>query len=590
MRKGRPLPMMNPMISSSVDVDVQDVVSFFLGTCIGLLVVLHALTRRPQSPSKSSNTETSTSISRLSRTVATAGQDEAEFLNNFVMQIWPEVSEYVRNLVHNTVEPSIDRALPWVLKGKIHFPDVQIGAAVPDLGPLVVKRGKHEESIQLLLGIRLVSDVKIWLRAMGVAIGITRLKLIGELTVNFSPAMYSPPFFGGMEIYFCNPPTVDLRFAGAARLLSCPGIRNIVRNAVDSGIGNSMVLPHVIAVDMNDEDDTDLIDMQCPKPAGVLELKLFNATDLLPADYSLFRQPSSDPYVVIQFGCKKWTSPVVKKNLNPVWGENGNGLVTDWMVHSKEQVLTIKVFDEDYGPSDDLIGESKGLTLDQICGNEPVAIQLYDGQGQPKAGTIWVSGIFHEAVEEAVTPSERTISYVEAKLLEVRGLPEGGRFPYHIKVSSCGEEETSGWSSAKPGEQVAQALRDVCVRLHAKHYPEETIAAITNTDKQRVREFLYQSGGCESESVKASMKDSIKRRSATNPQFNQILRVPVPGKPPQGSQVCISLTDKKGENIGSYSVQLADLMAAKAMQIIGPFKLESTDASLEGRLKLINLT
>ncbi|PIA26434.1 hypothetical protein AQUCO_09300023v1 [Aquilegia coerulea] len=69
---------------------------------------------------------------------------------------------------------------------------------------------------------------------------------------------------------------------------------------------------------------------------------------------------SSDPYVRIQLGKQKFRTKVVKKNLNPFWGEDFSFRVDDL-----NEDLIITVLDEDKYFNDDLVGHVK-ISVNQV--------------------------------------------------------------------------------------------------------------------------------------------------------------------------------------------------------------------------------
>ncbi|CAI0374208.1 unnamed protein product [Linum tenue] len=82
----------------------------------------------------------------------------------------------------------------------------------------------------------------------------------------------------------------------------------------------------------------------------------------------------SDPYVKLQLGKQRFKTKVVKKNLNPTWGEEFSFKVEDL----KEE-LVICVLDEDKYFNDDFVGQLK----------IPVS-KVFDSENK-SLGTSWYS-------------------------------------------------------------------------------------------------------------------------------------------------------------------------------------------------------
>merc|ERR1719379_628521 len=105
---------------------------------------------------------------------------------------------------------------------------------------------------------------------MGIPLGISKFFLKGDMAVLLTPPMSKPPFFGGIQIYFPNPPDIGVSFEGAARMVNVPGLRGSVRSAISNAVAGVCVLPRRIVVDMDEEDSVDSIDLAHPEPILVL--------------------------------------------------------------------------------------------------------------------------------------------------------------------------------------------------------------------------------------------------------------------------------------------------------------------------------
>lgn len=81
-----------------------------------------------------------------------------------------------------------------------------------------------------------------------------------------------------------------------------------------------------------------------------LYVRVIEARNLPAMDLNGF----SDPYVRLQLGRHRFRTKVVKKNLNPIWGEEFSFKVEDL----KEELL-VSVLDEDKYFSDDFVGQLK---------------------------------------------------------------------------------------------------------------------------------------------------------------------------------------------------------------------------------------
>lgn len=97
----------------------------------------------------------------------------------------------------------------------------------------------------------------------------------------------------------------------------------------------------------------------------VIEARNLPATDL---------NGLSDPYVRLQLGKQRFRTKVVKKTLNPTWGEEFSFRVDDL-----DEELMISVLDEDKYFNDDFVGQVK----------IPISRAFHSDNGS--LGTIWHS-------------------------------------------------------------------------------------------------------------------------------------------------------------------------------------------------------
>jgi len=145
----------------------------------------------PDNPSSAQGTQRDLQVAKKS------SSDDGAWLTKFVQDIWPRISAYLKKLFDDKIEPAINNALPAMMKGHVTFTKVTLGNESPDFGPLNVVEGPNG-GIRLKIGMNLVSNIDIWLKAMGVSIGVSKLKLTCTLCINFKPPSDSPPFFGGL--------------------------------------------------------------------------------------------------------------------------------------------------------------------------------------------------------------------------------------------------------------------------------------------------------------------------------------------------------------------------------------------------------
>lgn len=550
-------------------------------------------------------------------------------LNELIMTLWPRIETFVQDLVRDTIEPSINEALPGVVTkgGGVKFTKVLLGPSTPMLGPLSVDCNKENGDIVLDMVVNMSCDLDVELTALHIPIGITKFVLKGDLVILLSPPMTKPPFVGGIQVYFLNPPDVDIGFAKAARVADIPGLRGAVRGAIDSTISSICVIPRRIAVDMNEDDDVDLIDLTYPEPVGILRFTLWSASDLIAADIGVFHAASSDPYVVASLGIKTWTSPTIKKDLNPVWGD-GNGITTDFLVHDDYQKLSLKVYDYDFGTSDDLIGVSGHQALHELVKDSaPQSVDLLKNNGEPGGGTLTISTsllkLTSQRPEKPLATPGPSEAYLSARLLTIKGLQLGAAYSFKVRVQVVREEEGEGHRSFKqrvlnsfgigsanasstdhvfvedctqashPKEQteLAEAYKGIATNLSEKGSNAKDIAEILEVSVPEVKRFLEAEQAEDDQDKKKKVQErrraELERASAIKPRFDEVLEMMLPNEAVQEPCVVVlTIRDKHQKLLGTAKVPMGELLTAPNFQLEGAFGTDADGVDVVGRLRL----
>jgi Ca2+-dependent lipid-binding protein len=286
--------------------------------------------------------------------------DGVQWLNDLMLRLWPRIDTYVKNMLKDDIQPSIQKKLPSMVS--FAFTKVTLGKAAPRFGPMTVGQRQTDEEIRIRLGLDLATELEIDISCAKVPIGLRKLLIRGVLTVVLRPAQMKPPFFGGYEVYFANPPQIDIDFLGAASIAEVPGLRGMIRTAIASAVNSKLVLPSRIAGDLNTDDETTKGMMTMPDPVGIVRLTLKSGDNLKAMDTGFMglRAQASDPYVVIEAGQSPWTSPVVQANLNPVWTADN---VKDILIYDDAQEVRMHIWDHDAVGADDDMGVVKGVPL-----------------------------------------------------------------------------------------------------------------------------------------------------------------------------------------------------------------------------------
>jgi len=511
--------------------------------------------------------------------------EECKWLHNLLNILWPRINKFLQVMVQEQIIPEIDRALPKMLKGSVTFPKIYLGRAVPSFRNIRLKE-QNDQAIVLQVSIEMASDMDVEIQALRVPIGMKRLQFSGELNVVFHPEKSAPPFFGGVTVFFIDPPRLDMDFTGAADFVDMPVLRNVVRSTILHAVSGAVVLPARIAVDLNEDDDTDQADLSFPPPVGILRILVRKGTDLVAADFGM--RPSSDPFVVIEVGQQRWQSSVVEKSLNPVW-EHGN--VQDFLVYDRGQKMNIFVYDKDTYSRDDLIGSVSRIDLEPFMLRKPCDTDFsLNLEGRP-AGTLQISSRWFELSPSAPPDIPAAVArgpsqlVLAVKLLGITDLPKSYKPPFvvQVEVSTVNAVLTSRKSlppsNIKP---VAVEVADIARRLHRAHTPINQISEVTGLELRAVSLAIAQDSP---QSYARAKKEAVAELSATHPAFNQILRLPLPwtSEVVNSATVSLSLSDRTDRRLAkAVVVRLADVAAA---EVEGGFAL-SCGGTLQAKLSI----
>jgi len=102
-------------------------------------------------------------------------------------------------------------------------------------------------------------DCEIVLATKLATVGAASLDVAGTLSVLLRPLHgEAPPFFGGVEVLFTNPPVMNLDFKGIGNLADLPGVYGTARRIIDEAIAGAVVMPNRIATQLTYSDRSTL--------------------------------------------------------------------------------------------------------------------------------------------------------------------------------------------------------------------------------------------------------------------------------------------------------------------------------------------
>lgn len=486
------------------------------------------------------------------------------------------------------IEEQIREAVP-LLPGTPEVVDIDLGSAIPyfsciqaDLGP--------SGNIEMRTNFDFTSDLHVQLNVMNMPVGITGMSIKGELIISLGPPSDAPPFFGGVQIFFANPPEIEVKFEGLARLADLPVLRATVRDAVTSKISDVCVLPSMLAIDLNPKDDVGILDLSFPDPKSVLRLTLWSAENLVAADVRLFSAPSSDPYVVFLLGKQTWVSPVVNTSLNPKWGTDNEGLTTSFMVHDDSQCLHIRVFDSDFAFSDDRIGHTT-IKLGNLQKGGKQKLKLRKDDGQEGGGTITISAKILSLSAEGNRGDDAMITAILfVKLITVGGLDPSSLYPFRVRVRVFhpnDSKEPLAECTSKSGQtpintKLSLPVKRTCIALSEAGWDAMSIADVVDVNVVHVEDFLCCLRDKKKEHSEELAQDA--RMSVKQPHFEEILQLLVPATQPN-DEVEIALLDANSTIIGRAKLSIAQICDSKNLTVHGPFQTD-TGARIYGNVRL----
>mmetsp|Transcript_47647 Transcript_47647/g.134245 ORF Transcript_47647/g.134245 Transcript_47647/m.134245 type:complete len:670 (-) Transcript_47647:34-2043(-) len=291
--------------------------------------------------------------------------ENVEWLNYGVKWMWPHVDRAIHKIMKDEVEANLKMSVPKAFKG-IRFQEFSLGTSPPKLGPVVASRvggmagGDKETGVELGIGVDWQCDAKISVYVPpGMTIGIKALTLKGEVFIILRPLMKSVPIVGGIQITMVSPPSLFWDLTGVGQVVDMPTISAALKRGVTKAICDQMVLPNRIFIHWvwGREHEIDISAMQYPMPEALLRIGVVEARGLKGMDHHLIGKATSDPYVKIRIGDREHRTAVIKKQLDPHWGDDG---WADFLMYTPRQHLDIEVFDSDLwtlGKGDDQIGE-----------------------------------------------------------------------------------------------------------------------------------------------------------------------------------------------------------------------------------------
>ncbi|XP_044750795.1 extended synaptotagmin-2 [Coccinella septempunctata] len=279
--------------------------------------------------------------------------ERVEWLNRIIQQVWPNVNNYTRELIRDTIQPIIQESLEaYKMKG-FKFERIILGSIPVRIGGVkVYDKNTDRNEIIMDLDVFYAGDCDITFYVAGIKGGIKDLQLKGMMRVVMKPLISSIPLVGGVQVFFLNNPEIDFNLVGVADLLDMPGLGDLFRKVITEIIASMLVLPNKYSMKLSEEVET--IDVKAPEPEGVLRVHVVEAKHLMKKDLGVLGGGKSDPYAVITVGAQEYKTGVVKNSLDPKWDYWCEFVITE--VYGQQ--LFIHLWDLDDALDDENLGRA----------------------------------------------------------------------------------------------------------------------------------------------------------------------------------------------------------------------------------------
>ncbi|XP_056640030.1 extended synaptotagmin-2 isoform X1 [Diorhabda sublineata] len=279
--------------------------------------------------------------------------ERAEWINRIIKQVWPNVNQYVRELVRDAIQPALRESLEKYKLTGFKFERIILGTVPFRIGGVkVYDKNIDRNEIIVDLDIFYAGDCDITFHLKGMKGGIRDFQLHGMLRVVMKPLITSIPLVGGLQVFFLNNPDIDFDLVGIADVLDMPGLSDILRRIVVETVASKMVLPNKFPIKLSEE--VEAVELKAPEPEGVLRVHVLEASHLMKKDISVLGKGKSDPYVVVTVGAQEFKTKVIDNTIDPKWDY--------WcefqILESNGQQLYIHVLDKDDTGGDENLGRA----------------------------------------------------------------------------------------------------------------------------------------------------------------------------------------------------------------------------------------
>lgn len=277
--------------------------------------------------------------------------ERCEWLNKILKQVWPNANHFARNMIKETIEPNVQKALEGYKLNGFKFERMILGTIPPRIGGIkVYDKNVARNEIIMDLDLFYAGDCDINFSLGGFRGGIKDFQIHGTVRVVMKPLIPNPPLVGGLQIFFLNNPNIDFNLVGVIDLLDMPGLSDLLRRIIIEQVAAMMVLPNKLPIILSDQ--IEALSLKMPEPEGVLRVHVVEAKNLMKMDIGMLGKGKSDPYAIVTVGAQQFRTQIIDNNVNPKWD-----YWCEANVYAESgQTLTVQLYDKDDAKEDERLG------------------------------------------------------------------------------------------------------------------------------------------------------------------------------------------------------------------------------------------
>nr|GMC50115.1 synaptotagmin-3 isoform X1 [Ipomoea batatas] len=295
--------------------------------------------------------------------------DRVDWLNTFILDMWPFLDKAICSNIKSTCEPMFAEYIGQYKVEKIEFDSLTLGTLPPTIQGLKVYE-TNEKELVLEPAIKWAGNsnivVSIVLLSARIRVQLVDLQIFAAPRVVLKPLVPTFPCFANIVVSLMEKPHVDFGFKVlGADFMAIPGLYRFVQETIKKQVASLYHWPQRLEIPILAPTSVTI-----RKPVGILHVKVIRAMKLLKMDLLGL----SDPYVKLSLSGDRLPArktSIKKKTLNPEWNETFRLAVKD----PESQVLHIDVFDWDKVGGHDKLGKQV-FPLKKLQANEAKEVTL----------------------------------------------------------------------------------------------------------------------------------------------------------------------------------------------------------------------